>query len=575
MIEEFKSEEISFPFKEIKNDIEMRDFLLSQTEEFKFLSIHFKADIDLHSVLSKYPIEGISLLKKPEQEGKPNILKQLNPSLNISYIQFNKKVSFIGCEFHIPVEISKVDFQLGLDIRHSNFHKNLEIFDTVSRGHSTLGLKSGGSLIIMRSLFEKINDFYSGVEIENLFHIEGTVIKSGLNLSRSKIKGQLNINNSKLQGSLIICGASIGALNLGHRTKNLEVNMDIQGLDISDAEFLGQVQVYNVNINGVLNAHRATFNELSFFTKVNFFDNVYFSEAAFHKSMHLEFSSAKKIFSFSNSTINSQMYFHEIDLSCANVYFTGTQINANLWLGNLLHKEPVIFNGKLSFQGASISSTSIVRLFNINNKKSLVGELDFSNSLIKGFLDIRNVYVREVSFDGALVLGNIQDNNTLLRAIKDRNTARVLKHEAKRINNTISSLNYNKMEMKLHSKTLELRSFSDWSILRLNYISNNYGADWIWGSLFTITMGLVFYSIFNMCVYGFGVPWNDHFNFLLNDKDFWIGFINYFWLPTGFGELTKNDELAGGWGGAISFILGKILIAYGIYQTIAAFRKYI
>ena len=80
-----------------------------------------------------------------------------------------------------------------------------------------------------------------------------------------------------------------------------------------------------------------------------------------------------------------------------------------------------------------------------------------------------------------------------------------------------------------------------------------------------------------MSFQGFGFFWKDDWNFLWNDKQFWSGFINFFWLPTGFNELVsqKSKDVNGGEWGALFFILGKIIIAYGIYQTVAAFRKYI
>lgn len=575
MIEEFSAENNSFPFIELNSDTEMLDFLRSQKDEFKFLNIRLKVDIDLYEILSGHKIEGVSQLIRPKTEARPNILKEIDPVINFSYVQFDKKVSFFNCELNIHTEFKNVVFNRGLDIRHSHFFKGLEIFDTTSKGSTTIGVKSKNSVLLMRSSFDTIEDYHPGIEIDGNLHIEQTTIKSSLDLTKSKIKGQFNVQNSRISGSILLKDASIGAFNLGQKTDDINTSMEIQDLDISNTTFSAQMQICNININGSLKASRAVFNDFSFFTNVQFFGNVYFDYAIFHKSQHFELSSAEKNFSFYNATINSQMYFHEMDFTIANLSFTGCQINANLWIGNLLHKEPVTFKGKLSFQGATISSTSIVRIFNLNHSHSPMGEIDFSNSLIRGFLDIRNVYINKITFDGALVLGNIQDNNSLLRAIKDRSTARILKHEARRVNNTISALSYNKIEMKLYSKTMKFRTISNWSILRLNYISNNYGADWLWGVLFTISGGLLFYSCFNMAAYGVGFIWAKNYNFILNDTSFWMGFINYCWLPHGFTDLISDNEVKGGAWGAIFFIFGKILIAYGLYQTVAAFRKYV
>jgi len=56
----------------------------------------------------------------------------------------------------------------------------------------------------------------------------------------------------------------------------------------------------------------------------------------------------------------------------------------------------------------------------------------------------------------------------------------------------------------------------------------------------------------------------------------WSGFLQYIWLPNGLdGLINLNHLINGGWVGALFFLAGKVLVAYGVYQTIAAFRKYL
>lgn len=368
--------------------------------------------------------------------------------------------------------------------------------------------------------------------------------------------------------------SKITTLNLGS-LRNPAIRAELGDLNIAHTEFHGQVQLSGLNINGTVSGQGTVFKENIFFTNLNFNKHVYLTHSILDKPINADNVCAKGNFSFYGSTINADMHLNDIDFSNAYVSFTGSRINADLWLGALLHKDVKAFTGTINFQGAIIATTSIVRIFNLNTIKSPTGEIDFSNALIRGLLDIRNVYVNKITFKGTVVPGNIQDNNSLQLAIADGNTARLLKHEARRINNSISAVAYNKIEMKLYAETLSIRKFSDWSMLRLNLISNNYGSDWLWGAGFTIACGLICYSIFNISVFGFGFFWEDNWNFIYNDDKFWSGFVNYFWLPTGFNELTKYGIVQGGISGGFIFITGKILIAYGIYQTVAAFRKYI
>jgi hypothetical protein len=120
-------------------------------------------------------------------------------------------------------------------------------------------------------------------------------------------------------------------------------------------------------------------------------------------------------------------------------------------------------------------------------------------------------------------------------------------------------------------------NISDRLILFLNKQSNNYGQDWTRGVVFTLSTGLMFYVGFVLCRDGVALSFNTPYNFILNDNSFWAGFINYIWLPNGFNNLIGDNgkSISSGFIGTLSFLIGKVLIAYGIYQTIAAFRKFI
>jgi hypothetical protein len=558
-------------FKVIRNDADMLALLLSQKEEFSFLSVRFEADIDLYQLVESNPIEGITLLDRNPREIKSQLLKQVNPEFECSHLQFSRPVSFINCTFTVKTNFQKVEFLSSINFRFSTFENELSLFEVISLKPCHFSFISKQSVIIFNSSFIITDSPHVGNIIEKNYHIENTTISSELNLNRSEIKGQLNLVNVKLTGSLKLKEAKIGSLNI----HSSDYGNSIQDLELSETEFSGQVQLSNLNINGFTKAQSTLFNNSFFLTNVRFNKDAYFNHAIFHKSIYIEGVSALKKLSFYGSTFNSKINFIDFDFTNANISFTGANINADLWVGPLLHHPSITFNGTLDFHGVGISSASIVRVINLNNISSPSGNIIFKNAYIKGLLDIRNVFLKEISFDGTVVLGNIQDNNSLYKAIKDRNSARLLKHEAKKINNTISAISYNKVEMKLFAKLITIKKISDWTILRLNHISNNYGTNWLLGVVFTFFSGLLFYTLFTLRYNSLTFLWEDRSRFIFIDQTFWAGFINYFWLPTGFNQLLNQHEVIGGFCGSIFFILGKILIAYGIYQTIAAFRKYI
>ena len=87
--------------------------------------------------------------------------------------------------------------------------------------------------------------------------------------------------------------------------------------------------------------------------------------------------------------------------------------------------------------------------------------------------------------------------------------------------------------------------------------------------------GLLRYSISHISISNFGFFWEDGRNFLYNDASFWAGVANFFWLPAGFNELTRNGQVQGRIFCRVFICHGKDPDRYGIYQTAAAFRKYI
>ena len=102
-------------------------------------------------------------------------------------------------------------------------------------------------------------------------------------------------------------------------------------------------------------------------------------------------------------------------------------------------------------------------------------------------------------------------------------------------------------------------------LLKLNTFSNNNGLSWFRGILFTFFVWFFFYSLFIMCRDGIGNT------FFLNIPRYQEEFLKYLWLPNGFDGLFSAKLSLGA---TSVFILGKIFIGYGIYQTISAFRKY-
>ncbi|NII83161.1 hypothetical protein [Pedobacter sp. SG908] len=558
----------------IKTDTDMLSLLRGLKGEFNFQSISFESDIDIYHLISENPVEGIRLVREKRRETRPMMIKELNPQLDFSALSFDRPVRFTNCSFSVEVRFSDLVFKHGLDICYCCFSQEVNIRSVSALGLSRLVFNSSSNVVIINSQFELEIRSLPAMEVEKMLHIENTVFLSGINMSRAVVGGQLNFVGNTIKGTLDLSLSKLSSLNIVSSDSKQEKST-IEDLNCSEMECSGAVEVNRVSISGSLRGRGAVFSDSSFFIDVDISEKVYLTQCIFEKEIIFHNVKVGKLLSFNSSVFHSRLNLSSCDIYSAEVYFAQAKIHSDIWLGSHPGQAPLAFTGMISFQGAFISSESLIRVYGLNAKGNSAGQLVFSHALIKGYLDIRDVFVTAISLDATIVLGNIQDNNTLWASIHDRPTARLLKHESKKVNNIISAVAYNKLEMRLHRKEVGLRNVADLAILTLNRLSNNYGTNWLLGVFFTFFGGLLFYMLFELFRIDFAFFGESSTGFILFDGRFWTGFIDYFWLPAGFKQLIEDGRLAGGAWGATLFIIGKVIIAYGIYQTVAAFRKYI
>lgn len=101
-----------------------------------------------------------------------------------------------------------------------------------------------------------------------------------------------------------------------------------------------------------------------------------------------------------------------------------------------------------------------------------------------------------------------------------------------------------------------------------NWLSNKHGESWLRGFLFTIAVSLIGFYFYNNALT------TPKYEFVWGSTDFlgdWAQFI----LPTHkIDFIDTKDQIFLTNSAAFRDILSRILIGYGIYQLISAFRKY-
>ena len=108
-------------------------------------------------------------------------------------------------------------------------------------------------------------------------------------------------------------------------------------------------------------------------------------------------------------------------------------------------------------------------------------------------------------------------------------------------------------------------------LLWLNTISNKNEQSWWRGFIFTIAVACLFFIMINICGIDkasfFEWGWKDWNSF----GEVWKNYLTMFYL-TDF--KAKFDGVKLNALGETLFFISKIFVAYGVYQTISAFRKY-
>lgn len=268
-----------------------------------------------------------------------------------------------------------------------------------------------------------------------------------------------------------------------------------------------------------------------------------------------------------------------------------------LGLNLLFVKVPSIFISDSNFKRGiylrNVSSSSI-RLINIRNKSTLtldkitsnkeiafenieVQNIDFNDSNIE-LLEMKNVIIEDTFISNNLELGTFNAQAVVILKSYffasnftvhnlNRETCQFIVTEAKRRNNNILAMEYKAKEMELYRKEVRhWKTASTFVLLSLNKCSNKYGKSWVRGLIFVGKSWILFFSLFVI----FRDGWGD--TFIWTDSAYLKEAVNYLWLLDSLNEIS-NCEAMNWWMIAV-FILGKVLIAYGIYQTISAFRRF-
>lgn len=540
--------------------------------------------------------------------------------INEKEFETSKVIHFVKCTFKMILIFERINsyqltfedciFEDNIKISNSNY-TIFKISNCTIEGNFELHSNSSDEFDIYstKALSIGINGNYgqiefSDCEITNITFAEANDF-SRYKTSRvffsfdNKIK-RLDFNCSNFNSEIIFNGGQFDSVFFdGEFKKKIEFKnqISINTLSFESSLFDKRIDIRDGFFEFIY-FHRSSFKGLIYANDFNQFDknsrklevkNISLHSSNFEKDVVFEISKINN-FSCSNSNFNEILnlnnYNDRKEGDIVNIDFRGV-IQGNIIIeriytdikvdginfGNIFIKNADIFTfHACDFQNNGLISFSEIRsgnYFVVDN--STTGKMNFLNANINVF---KEIIIVNSNIDGANFLiypnkitsrsrnklagygiTNYKQNNLNLKNVYNQ-----LKRIAKKNGDIDISSRFESLEHKklLFSKKCGFDSI----LLFLNWVSNDNGRSWSRGVLFTLIVAFIFFRIY---LYNLNVSFN-----------FKECYTEYILFITSFPklELDGYSELNDNWKIKLVIWLSRIFISYGIYQTIAAFRKY-
>lgn len=184
--------------------------------------------------------------------------------------------------------------------------------------------------------------------------------------------------------------------------------------------------------------------------------------------------------------------------------------------------------------------------------------------------------IHQVTFAEMTYFNGLNENNNDVIENWDRKTLIAIKRELQKTEDRIDFNRFRGYELAAHYKELDWKwksGFKDKFILCATKWSTDFGNSWRRAIPFTLLLGLLFYIIFFIFEYYLSGNYQYYFNTNYSGI-FWNGYMRFLLVTDFYNPLIEDRIYIQNFWSWIPFIIGKIVIAFGIYEMIQSFRKF-
>jgi hypothetical protein len=332
--------------------------------------------------------------------------------------------------------------------------------------------------------------------------------------------------------------------------------LNLENYEIKNCEFKEELSINTIT-------HSLTFENCNFLKVINL-NNSYFRK-------QLKFSICifgKGILAI-DTVFDSALAFHKCIFESDQQFYSTKFIQVCVFSN-------VQFKGALQFLHSKVGNDTYVNFENIIFYKGI----DISRSNFYGitnFWCIRNknedfkLLVKESLYTKDSLEENSENINEISAIQKIRESYRIIKHSFRTNANNIEALVFHRLEMEAYAYELKgVKSKSrDSLILFFNKWSNNYGADWRYGLIFTLFVTVIVFffqimvvrnNLLSICY------WCEEPTLIIKSFFQLLNITNWDYKPF---DIEVVPDL-----NYVILFVGRIFIGYGYYQTIQSFRKF-
>lgn len=517
---------------------------------------------------------------------------------------FKRGVSFNDCRTN-----EEIDELIKFDVRHSVTFENCKISVTLDikggvNGDNVIPILFKRGILINKDTSVDIINVERLACVHNGFTIENSVISGsmtmrdvkifaiGFLLRDSSVKGHIRFESVDAESYFFINTKFEKNVHLWRAT--LKNSLTFNYGSYWDEFIITAIKCKHLVIYGGDFRKKILINESDAYQKdvKGGAENIWIENSKFSEKLRINGGdilrqTVEKIKIISTKELIGDIAFNELSIS-DEIFLEGLNYDANIQFNN-------IDTRKLNLKMFSNYASVVFQDFNANHSDDSELYIHASNLGNTSFLSCNLDSFKKVNIQNSVFMNVISTNvdwfspnklNTQIE-LKDRIYWKQLSENFRQLKCCMEgnqdrpqALKFKSYEMNAYRESLKIsrKTWEDVTLLNLNRFSNKHGLSWFRGVIFTIILWQLCYSMFIMFKDGFAFPWESDCVCLLGEQNYWNGAFQYLWLPDGLDELSvlfqKDVMTISLIGGAFSFLIGKIAIAYGIYQTISAFRKY-